>query len=188
MARFFGYLLAAGALLLTTSSASADYLYTAASFLVFDSQGHLISADSMSVSYAQAISDGSGTVYEIANANLANSVQYGNVTTLSTGGNANGPYFNVFGVDFNSLLAFTWDPTGNDPYGSNGNAFDSYIYPPTQPFYNYSATIYLSSALTSVGDTAVFQLTTLPEPASLAMLATGGLMITAYGRFRRRKS
>ena len=191
-ARLAGCLLSAGAFLLAGSSASAGYQYTSAELDVFNSSNALIAQ--VSVTAAATVS---GNIYEIPNSSLANDLQYGNATSLSTAASAAGPYFVTFGVvDTGSsfVLGFSWDPTGNDPYGSFANNYSAYANPPTQATYDYSATYLLSAAALSAGDTAVFQLnaaplaTAAPEPASLAMLATGGFLVTAFGRLRRKRN
>jgi hypothetical protein len=103
----FGYVLAAGALLLTTAPASAAFEYVSAAFNVYTSGGALIAADSLSVTYAQAISDGSGTVYEITNTALVNPNVYGDADALSSGGTPSGassagPYYGIFGAVYDS--------------------------------------------------------------------------------------
>jgi hypothetical protein len=188
LARLIGCLLTVGGVWLATSSARADYQY--ASFYVYDSSHKVIAADSLTISYATAIANGSGYIYDIPNSTLANPLYYGDATALSLGGSAAGPYYDIFGVDFdgtNYYLAFTWDPTGNDPYGSFANTFDSYIEPPGQPSYSYSATQYLNPTLIAAGDTAAFVLS-VPEPASMALLATGGLALAGFTRLRRKRA
>jgi hypothetical protein len=154
---------------------------------VYNSGGTII--DSVSVTEAATVS---GTFYEIANTSLANAGAYGLASSLSTGGSSGGPYFSTFGVLFdgsNFYLGFSWDPTGNDPYGSFANTFYSYASPPTQATYSYTATAYLSPTLISAGDTAALVLTAqpVPEPASIALLATGGFVLTGFTRLRRKK-
>jgi hypothetical protein len=193
LARLLGCLLSAGAFLLSTSSASAAFQYTSAELDVFNSSNVLIAQATVT-----AAATVSGTIYEIPNSALANDLEFGNATALSTAASAAGPYFVTFGVVDDAtagfVLGFSWDPTGNDPYGSFANNFSPYANPPTQATYDFSATYLLSSAALSAGDTAVFQLnatplaTTAPEPASLAMLATGGFLVTAVGRLRRKRS
>lgn len=178
--------MAPAVLLLANSSASAAFQYVSAALNVYNSTGGLI--DTVSVTEAAATN---GTLYEISDTTIANSLEFGNATALTTGGSSGGPYFVTFGViDTGSsfVLGFSWDPTGNDPYGSFANNFSSYANPPTQMTYTFDATYLLAVA----GDTASFVLTAAPvvtatpEPASLAMLATGVCMLTGFGRLRRK--
>jgi hypothetical protein len=176
--------------MLASSSASASFTYVSATLDVYNSSGTVIS--SISVTEAAAVS---GDVYAIIGA--ANGDEYGALSALTTGGTSSpgaGQAFSTFGVYFDGTnydLFFSWDPTGNDPYaGFAGNppgSFMPYINPPTQPTYTYSATAFLSTADIAAGDTAALIFaTTVPEPASLALLATGGLMITGFRRLRRK--
>lgn len=188
-ARVLTGLMAVGALLVASSSASAAYQYTSATLYVYNSNSAVIASATVSESAAV-----SGTLYEIANSALANSLQYGNATGLTPGGNANGPYYLTFGVIYTGstfVLGFSWDPTGNDPNGQYANFYANYDNPPVQPTYTYSATYLLSTTALSAGDTAALVLTATPaiaspEPGTLALLASGGLALTAFRRLRRK--
>jgi hypothetical protein len=183
--------LALAGIALAAGPASAGFAYTSAEFDVFDSAHTLI--DSVSVAVGSAVS---GTLYEIPDTTLPNSAQFGNATSLSTGASAAGPYFVTFGViDTGSgfVLGFSWDPTGNDPYGGFANIYANYDNPPLQAQYTYDATMYLSTTALANGDTAQFVLnapqavTVTPEPASLALLASGGFVLVSFTRARRRQ-
>jgi hypothetical protein len=192
-AGLLGGLLAPAVLLLTSSSASAGFVpaYLSATLSIYNSSGGVIA--SISVTEASAVS---GNIYGITGA--ANPNDYGAISGLTTGATSSpgaGQSFSTFGVYFDGTnydLYFSWDPTGNDPYtGFAGNppgAFYNYVNPPTLPEYVYSTTAFLSAADIAAGDKSnlVF-VTNVPEPASLALLATGGFMITGFTRLRRKK-
>jgi PEP-CTERM motif len=193
-------LLAVGAISLFSSAASAAYQYSSAEIEVFNSTGGVIA--SVLVTEANAVPGGpGGTVYSAGGTALANGNDFSAPDALSTGANANGPYFVTFGV-FDTTpssrtatyeLGFSWDPNGNDPNGQYGNDFFSYINPPTQAQYTYSMTGFLSTSALSAGDTAEFILNATlvavaaPEPSTLALLASGGFVLTAFGRRRRQR-
>jgi hypothetical protein len=183
--RVLACILTLGGLAFAPSSASAAFQYVSAELDVFNSSNAIIASSSVTAAAAT-----NGTLYEIANTALANSIQFGNATSLSTGGSAAGPYFVTFGVvsDGGFKLAFSWDPTGNDPYGSFSGNYLAYANPPTQATYTFNASYLLSSTALAAGDHASFILTAVavPEPASLALLATGGFAIASFGRFRRK--
>jgi hypothetical protein len=190
LGRLLTCLLAAGVLLAAGSRASAGYQYTSATLYVYNSSSAVIASATVTESAAV-----SGTLYEIANSSLANSLEYGNATGLTPGGNANGPYYLTYGVIYTGssyVLGFSWDPTGNDPNGQYANNYDNYDAPPVQSTYTYSATYLLSASALSAGDTAALVLNatptvvSAPEPGSLALLATGGLALTAFRRLRRK--
>jgi hypothetical protein len=185
-------LLALGSLAVAAPRASAGFVYTSAELDVFNSSHTLI--NQVSVTEGAAVS---GTLYEINVAGLADAFQFGNATSLSTGGSAAGPYFVTFGVVDNGggnfRLAFSWDPAGNDPYGSFANNFFNYDNPPLQAQYVFDATMYLTPTLQGNGDTASFILnaqpmvqTAAPAPGALALLFSGGLSLTALRRLRRK--
>jgi hypothetical protein len=184
-------LLAPAVLLFVSSAASAESMYLSATLNVYNSSGDVI-ATTGTITAGAAVS---GAIYSITSA--ANALEYGSISALTTGGTSTpgaGQSFSSFGVYFDGTdydLYFSWDPTGNDPYtGFAGNPpgqFLSYIDPPTLPYYVYSATAFLSPTLTAAGDTALLIFATnAPEPASLALMATGGLMITGFSRLRRK--
>lgn len=190
--RSLAAVLAVAGVALGATPASAGFAYTSAELDVFDSSKMIIA--SVSVTVGSAVS---GNLYEIANPALANSIQFANATSLSTGANVNGPYFVTFGVDDDAgvfHIAFSWDPTGNDPYGTFANNYLNYDNPPLQAQYVFDATMYVSLAGQANGDTAQFVLnaapvtTATPEPASLALLATGGFALASFSRMRRRQN
>jgi hypothetical protein len=193
------YLLAAGAILLMSSSASASPMYTSAEIEVFSSTNALLATTGL-ISEATAAAGGpGGTLYFVPGTGFADAGAFGNFNSLSTGSNPNGPYFVSFGV-FDATpssatatleLAFSWDPNGNDPYGQFASVYSSYINPPAQPQYTYSMTNFLSVSDQLAGDTAVLILNTnavaTPEPGTLVLLTTGGFVLTAFGARRRRQ-
>jgi hypothetical protein len=185
--------LAPAVLLLAGSAASAAEMYLSATLDIFDSKGNVI-ATTGTITAGAAVS---GQIYAIVGA--GNSAEFGSLSALTTGGTSSpgaGQAFSTFGIEedggSNFDLFFSWDPTGNDPYtsfaGNPPGSFMPYINPPTQGTYTYSMTAFLAPALVAAGDKAVLSFaTTAPEPASLFLLASGGLMVTAAGKFGRRK-
>jgi hypothetical protein len=194
------YLLAAGAILLLSASASASQVYTSAEIEVFSSTGTVLATTGL-ISEATAAAGGpGGALYAVPGTAFADAGADGNFNSLSTGANPNGPYFVSYGVfDVGAPaagpieLAFSWDPNGNDPYGQFASVYSDYVNPPTLPQYTFDMTNFLSIADQAAGDTAELILNTnvsvaaTPEPGTLVLLTSGGFVLTAFGARRRRR-
>jgi len=161
-------------------------------FTVYDASDDVFAQ--LTVTDAEAAANGSSFIYELSNASLANTAEFGNPTAVcgvvnTACGDGEYPYSDVFGIFHtgsgpnSDYLGFALGDASGNPYASLAGIFLA------EGDGIFSATEYLSPSLQNEGYTAVFDnnVTPTPEPSSFVPRGVG-LAALAFAAHRKRRA